>query len=56
METWDPIDLSTASKASLLGKSDYPNVGRNVYPQASLTVEAVEHTVGTAQPVLGVTS
>lgn len=54
-DTWDPIDLSTASKDSLLGKSDYPNVGRNVYPQASLTVEAVDPTVGTAQPVLGVT-
>lgn len=54
-DTWDPIDLSTSSQNSLLGKSDYPNVGRNVYPQAALTVEAIEPSAGSAQPVLGVT-
>jgi hypothetical protein len=34
---WDPIDVQT-SPTSLLGKTDYPHIGRNIYPQASLSV------------------
>ena len=34
---WNPVDLET-NPTSLLGKTDYPHVGRNVYPQASLSV------------------
>jgi hypothetical protein len=34
---WDPIDVDS-SAASLLGKTDYPHVGRNLYPQANLSV------------------
>jgi len=37
---WDPVDVSS-NPASLLGKTDYPHVGRNLYPQATLTVEPV---------------
>tara|TARA_B100002019_G_scaffold293063_1_gene318536 strand:+ start:2855 stop:3547 length:693 start_codon:yes stop_codon:yes gene_type:complete len=34
---WDPVDV-TSNPASLLGKTDYPHVGRNTYPQAALSV------------------
>jgi hypothetical protein len=39
---WDPVDVTTNS-ASLLGKTNYPHVGRNVYPQATLSVTGVEN-------------
>lgn len=53
---WDPVDIGT-NPSSLLGKTDYPHVGRNVYPQATLTLEPTEGSaeVGRAQQVLGVT-
>lgn len=35
---WDPVDVTT-NPASLLGKTDYPHVGRNTYPQTALAVE-----------------
>jgi hypothetical protein len=35
---WDPVDV-TSNPASLLGKTDYPHVGRNTYPQTALAVE-----------------
>ena len=38
---WDPVDVQS-NPASLLGKTDYPHVGRNTYPQASLSVTGVE--------------
>lgn len=38
--SWDPIDIDGAG-AGLLGKTDYPNVARNLYPQVSLAVEPV---------------
>jgi len=37
---WDPVDVTT-NAASLLGKTNYPHVGRNVYPQATLSVTPV---------------
>ena len=41
---WDPVDVTTNAD-SLLGKTNYPHVGRNVYPQATLSVTGVEaHT------------
>lgn len=50
--SWDPIDV-TSNPDSLLGKTDYPNVGRNVYPQASLSVSP---TAGTAtESCIGIT-
>jgi len=49
---WDPVDVES-NPASLLGKTDYPHVGRNVYPQASLSVSP---TAGTAtETCIGVT-
>lgn len=49
---WDPVDV-TSNPTSLLGKTDYPHVGRNTYPQASLSVSA---TAGTAtESCIGVT-
>ena len=38
---WDPVDVTTNAD-SLLGKTNYPHVGRNVYPQATLSVTGVE--------------
>ena len=35
---WDPVDVTT-NPTSLLGKTDYPHVGRNTYPQTALAVE-----------------
>ena len=40
LSEWDPIDLTT-NPASLLGKTDYPHVGANVYPQTALSVTGV---------------
>ena len=37
---WDPVDVDS-NLSNLLGKTDYPHVGRNNYPQASLTVTPV---------------
>lgn len=51
---WDPVDIAT-NPASLLGKTDYPHVGRNVYPQATLTVQPTEASEGKTQQVLGIT-
>jgi hypothetical protein len=48
---WDPVDV-TSNPTSLLGKTDYPHVGRNTYPQASLSVEPVS---AATDPCLGVT-
>jgi len=39
--SWDPVDIES-NPESLLGKTNYPHVGRNVYPQASLSVTGVE--------------
>tara|TARA_B100001094_G_scaffold333074_1_gene408388 strand:- start:554 stop:1237 length:684 start_codon:yes stop_codon:yes gene_type:complete len=35
---WDPVDVTT-NPTSLLGKTDYPHVGRNTYPQTALAVK-----------------
>jgi len=49
---WDPVDV-TSNPTSLLGKTDYPHVGRNTYPQASLSVSP---TAGTAtESCIGIT-
>lgn len=49
---WDPVDV-TSNPASLLGKTDYPHVGRNTYPQAALSVSP---TAGTAtESCIGIT-
>lgn len=49
---WDPVDVTT-NPASLLGKTDYPHVGRNTYPQAALSVSP---TAGTAtESCIGIT-
>ena len=37
---WNPVDVETNAE-SLLGKTNYPHVGRNVYPQATLSVTGV---------------
>jgi len=35
---WDPIDIDAQTGAnSLLGKTDYPNVAKNFYPEATLS-------------------
>jgi len=49
---WNPVDV-TSNPTSLLGKTDYPHVGRNVYPQASLSVEPTEGT--TTETCIGIT-
>lgn len=48
---WDPVDVDS-NLSNLLGKTDYPHVGRNNYPQASLTVTPVTDE---ADPCIGVT-
>ena len=49
---WDPVDVTT-NPASLLGKTDYPHVGRNTYPQAALSVSP---TAGSAtESCIGIT-
>ena len=36
---WDPINVKAQDGSdSLLGKTDYPNIGANFYPEASLSV------------------
>ena len=36
--SWDPIDIDAQTGAnSLLGKTDYPNVAKNFYPEAALS-------------------
>jgi len=37
---WDPVDVES-NPASLLGKTDYPHVGRNTYPTVALSVTGV---------------
>jgi len=40
--SWDPIDIDAQDgKDSLLGKTDYPNVAKNFYPEATLSVTGV---------------
>jgi len=40
---WDPIDIDAQNGAnSLLGKTDYPNVAKNFYPEATLSFEPLE--------------
>ena len=51
---WDPVDIAS-NPSSLLGKTNYPHVGRNVYPQATLTVEPTQKDDGESQQVLGIT-
>lgn len=49
---WDPVDVKS-NPTSLLGKTDYPHVGRNTYPQASLSVSP---TAGTdTESCIGIT-
>lgn len=49
---WDPVDVTT-NPASLLGKTDYPHIGRNTYPQAALSVSP---TAGSAtESCIGIT-
>ena len=41
--SWDPIDIDAKTGAqSLLGKTDYPNVAKNFYPEAALSFEPLE--------------
>jgi len=36
--SWDPIDIDAQTGAnSLLGKTDYPNIAKNFYPEATLS-------------------
>jgi len=37
---WDPVDIAS-NPDSLLGKTDYPHVSRNIYPQTALSVTGV---------------
>ena len=48
----DPMDVTTDTYGSYLGKKDYPHVGRNTYPQNPLTVDVVN---AVTDPCLGVT-
>lgn len=42
---WDPIDIDAKDGGdSLLGKTDYPNVAKNFYPEATLSVTPVGAT------------
>jgi len=50
---WDPIDVEAKDgQNSLLGKTDYPHIARNLYPEANLSVEPVNST---GDACLGVT-
>ena len=49
---WDPINVKAQDGSnSLLGKTDYPNVGANFYPEASLSVEPA----GAGDECIGIT-
>lgn len=48
----DPIDVTSDSFGSYLGKKDYPHVGRNTYPANTLTVTGVS---ATGDSCLGIT-
>jgi hypothetical protein len=37
---WDPVDVDSTTHGSYLGKTDFPHVGANYYPQNNLTVTA----------------
>lgn len=37
---WDPVDVDANNHGSYLGKTDFPHVGANYYPENSLTVTA----------------
>ena len=49
---WDPINVKAQNGSdSLLGKTDYPNIGANFYPEASLSVEPA----GAGDECIGIT-
>lgn len=51
--SWDPIDIDAKNGAdSLLGKTDYPNVAKNFYPEAALSFTPI---TGAADECIGVT-
>ena len=51
--SWDPIDIDAKTGAnSLLGKTDYPNVAKNFYPEASLSFAPI---AGPTDECIGIT-
>ena len=51
--SWDPIDVDAQTGAnSLLGKTDYPNVAKNFYPEAALSFAPI---AGPSDECIGVT-
>lgn len=51
--SWDPIDIDAKDGAdSLLGKTDYPNVAKNFYPEAALSFAPL---AGPTDECIGVT-
>lgn len=51
--SWDPIDIDAKTGAnSLLGKTDYPNVAKNFYPEAALSFEPL---AGPEDECIGIT-
>lgn len=51
--SWDPIDIDAKNGAdSLLGKTDYPNVAKNFYPEAALSFTPI---TGATDECIGVT-
>ena len=51
--SWDPIDIDAQTGAnSLLGKTDYPNVAKNFYPEAALSFAPIS---GPTDECIGIT-
>lgn len=51
--SWDPIDIDAKTGAqSLLGKTDYPNVAKNFYPEAALSFQPLD---GAEDECIGIT-
>lgn len=51
--SWDPIDIDAKTGAnSLLGKTDYPNVAKNFYPEAALSFAPLD---GPTDECIGIT-
>ena len=51
--SWDPIDIDAKNGAdSLLGKTDYPNVAKNFYPEAALSFQPLD---GAEDECIGIT-
>ena len=51
--SWDPIDVDAKTGGeSLLGKTDYPNVAKNFYPEAALSFAPI---TGAADECIGIT-